>query len=99
MRPDFLYNYISLAPSKGEADLAFAELFPTLMGVNMSFRVPGEITGSVRQFIADHKHLNRARLKATLRELGDNLKSDPSYWTRERVTSFFDQRKSDLLNP
>ena len=96
MRPDFLYNYIALAPSKGETEEAFAELFPTLVGINISFRVPDGVVSSVHSFIADHKNLNRARLKAALREFSNNLKSDPSYWNAERTKKFFERRKAEL---
>lgn len=51
IRPDFLYNYIALAPKKGEVDAAFRELFPSLLGVNISFHLPREITEFIRSCI------------------------------------------------
>lgn len=97
MRPDFLYNFVSLAPSKTETDEAFAALFPTVVGVNLSFRVPDVIVKSIHGFIRDYRSMNPGRVKATLKELIDNLKSDPSYWTPNKVTSFLDERRKEIL--
>jgi hypothetical protein len=97
MRPDFLYNYISLAPSKSEIDSAFRELFPTLLGVNLSFHLPGDVTELIHGFVKDHKQKNPARVKAILRELADDLKQNPSRQTRERVRLFLDDRLRDLI--
>lgn len=96
MRPDFLYNYISLAPSKTEVDSAFRGLFPTLLGVNLSFHVPSDVTDLIRGFVKDHKQKNPARVKAILRELADDLKQNPSRQTRERVRLFLDDRLQGL---
>jgi hypothetical protein len=98
MRPDFLYNYISLAPSRGEIDQAFAELFPTLLGVNISFQIPGEVVGVIKKFIKEHQERNPARLQSVLRELIDKLKQDPSYETRERLVPFLDKQSQELAS-
>ncbi len=99
MRADFLYNYIALAPSRTEADQAFSEMFPTLVGVNISFRVPEEVSKAVHEFVERHKEMNRGRLKATLRDLSDRLKSDPNAWTRKKVAHFLDERRKELARP
>ena len=96
MRPDFLYNYIILAPSKGESEEIFSELFPSLMGVNISFHVPEEISGTVHRFVNEHGDRNPARVKAALRELSDRLKGDRSYRTREKVDHYLDLRRQEL---
>jgi hypothetical protein len=90
MRPDFLYNYISLAPSYGQASAAFAELFPTLLGVNISFRVPPAVTTTVSKYMKEHAGLPLARKRAVLRRLADKLKTDSTLNTREHVTAFLD---------
>lgn len=96
MRPDFLYNYISLAPSRGEIKDAFDELFPTLLGVNMSVHMPEDATAVVHKFVGDFRQQNPARIKATLRELGENLRVDPTYRTRNKVSLFLDERRRTL---
>lgn len=96
MRPDFLYNYISLSPTRNEIKDAFAEIFPTLLGLNISFHIPQEITDQVIQYTKEHKNATPTRIKAQLRELADNLKSDPTYRTRERVELFLNDRVKQL---
>ena len=43
MRADFLYNRKALAPKKNEIDNMFKEVFPSMMGINLSFHMPKEI--------------------------------------------------------
>jgi len=81
MRPDFLYNYISLAPLKGEIDQSFQKMFPTLLGVNISWQLPQDVVTQIHKYMKQHKETNIGRLKATLRELADNLKQEPSNQT------------------
>jgi hypothetical protein len=90
MRPDFLYNYISLAPSYDQANAAFAELFPTLLGVNISFRVPQEVSATISKYMKEHVGLPLARKRAVLRQLADKLKTDSTVNTREHVVAFLD---------
>ena len=96
MRPDFLYNYISLAPSLGEVNKAFAKLFPTLVGVNISYRVPEEVTETIHTYIKGHRNFNKGRVKGVLRELSDKLKHDSQYKAINKVTSFLNEQLADL---
>ena len=97
MRPDFLYNYISLAPSIGEVNEAFKNLFPTLVGVNISSRVPEEVTKTIQEYMKRHSNLNTGRIKGALRDLADTLKHDSQYETKNKVTSFLDEKLA--VNP
>ena len=92
MRPDFLYNYISLAPSLGEVNEAFAKLFPTLVGVNISYRVPEEVTQTIHTYIKRHSNFSKGRVKGALRELADRLKYNSQYETKNKVRSFLDEK-------
>ena len=96
MRPDFLYNYISLAPSLGEVNEAFAKLFPTLVGVNISYRVPEEVTETIHAYTKSHRNFSKGRVKGALRELSDKLKHDSQYKVKNKVTSFLDEQLADL---
>lgn len=95
MRPDFLYNYISLAPSYDQANAAFAELFPTLLGVNISFRVPHEVTTTILKYLKEHAALPLARKRAVLRRLADKLKTDSTLNTREHIVAFLDNLSAE----
>lgn len=90
IRPDFLYNYITLAPSKEEIDEAYKEIFPSLLGVNLSFHMPDSVNKYVRKSLLDHKGKSPARVKAIIRKLTEQLKSDPTLRTRKYVKGFLD---------
>lgn len=96
MRPDFLYNYIALAPKKPAVDAAYRELFPTLIGVNISFHMPHEVIDSVNRLVSEHKSKNVGRLKALLHELGENLKADSALRGKVPLTHYLDERVKEL---
>jgi hypothetical protein len=90
IRPDFLYNYISLAPTKGDVDAAYSEIFPNLLGVNLGSSLPKEVTDAIHSRIKEHSKKNPARLKAILRDMAEKLKTDPLTRTRQYVEHFLD---------
>ena len=91
MRPDFLYNYISLAPQKGQIEESFRHLFPTLLGVSLSWELPLEVTREIHKFLKEHKEASNGRLKGVIRELIDNLKQAPDKVTAEFVRDYVDE--------
>lgn len=96
IRADYIYNYISLAPSKKHVDGIFQQMFPTLLGVNVSFHVPLEITEEIRQLLQDYdKAVNTPRFRAKLRELLHYLKSHPDHQDRRRIQSFYDELRAE----
>lgn len=98
MRPDFLYNYISLAPTKDEVDNAYRNLFPSLIGANISFHLPPELLDYIHERIDDHKRKHPTRIKAILRELSEKLKYDAKYQTRTYVGHFLDEKIKEIEN-
>lgn len=96
MRPDFLYNYVSLAPSKEQVSDTFSKLFPSLLGVNISFHIPNDISKVIHSYIKEHQNKNTSRLKSIIRQLSEKLRSDPNYWTREQVKHFLDEKRKEL---
>jgi len=97
IRPDFLYNYITLAPKKSEVDDMYREVFPSLLGVNLSFHLPPEVTDFVQERIAEHGTKNPSRLTAILARLSEKLKSDPTIRNRKSVKSFWDEEQKRLI--
>jgi len=93
MRADFLYHYVSLAPSKTVADDAFKEMFPTLVGVSISYHLPEEVARLAHNFVREHSATNPARLRATLRELSDRLKTDSNL---ANLKHFLDEEREKL---
>lgn len=91
MRPDFLYNYIALAPKKEDVEEVYEELFPTLLGVNLSYHLPPNVASVVQKQINDHSELPNARKKSTLRKLTEQLKSDQSLRKKKNLEAFFEK--------
>ena len=91
IRPDFLYNYISLAPSKSDVDDLYKELFPAMLGVNLSYHLPKEITDYVTKVLRDHSDKNDKRVKSIIRRLTEDLKANPTIRTRKDVKHFLDE--------
>ena len=96
IRPDFLYNHIALAPKKHEVDELYKEVFPSLLGVNLSFHLPHEVTEFVQKRIAEHGTKTPARLTAILSRLSEKLKSDPTIRNRKSVKLFLDEELKNI---
>jgi hypothetical protein len=98
LRPDFLYNHIALAPKKHEIDGLYKEIFPSLLGVNLSFHLPHEVTDFVQERIAEHGTKNPDRLTSILSRLSEKLKSDPTIRNRKAVKLFLDEELKNIGN-
>ena len=96
IRPDFLYNHIALAPKKHEIDQLYKEVFPSLLGVNLSFHLPHEVTEFVQERIAEHATKNPERLSSILARLSEKLKSDPTVRNRKSVKLFLDEELKSI---
>ena len=92
MRPDFLYNYISLSPSVTSVDNVYKELFPGLLGVNISNNIPKDISNLIRKAVSEHKDKNPGRLRSAVREMVDKLKSEPGSFSASKIKSFFQDK-------
>jgi hypothetical protein len=92
MRPDFLCNYISLAPTKPQVERTFHDMFPSMLGINISVNLPREVSDVIHKEIKQHRDKNPNRLRAILRELAERLKVDPDSRTRSYVQGFFKER-------
>lgn len=96
MRPDFLYTFIALAPGPMEIDGVLADLFPTVLGVNISYRVADEVVDAVHQFIKDHQQLSAGRIKSALRELTASVITHAGKWTGRKVRLFLDEELKEV---
>lgn len=94
LRPDFLYNYIAMAPTKAEVDNAYRDIFSSFVGVNISFHLPQEVTKVIHDYIKQHKSKNPARVKAIIRDLTEKIKTEPSSVSREYVKEFLKKRNN-----
>ena len=102
IRPDFLYNYISLSPNQKEVDSTFKDLFPTMLGVNLSYHLPSGLTSKIKTRINEHSQLKSERANAILRRLTEEIKSDPSNFINskeldeKRINKFLDEAVKDI---
>lgn len=92
IRPDFIYNYITLTPNKEEVDETYNKLFPSLLGVNISYHLPHDIAELVQRRLKEHSDKPPMRLKAIIRQLGERIKSDPSIRNKNSVRLYLDEK-------
>jgi hypothetical protein len=92
IRPDFLLNYVSLAPSYDDANRVFDRMFPTLMGVTLSHHIPDEVSDIIHQAIKQHANKDLGRVKASLRTLSDQLKTDQKTINRIELKHYLDEQ-------
>ena len=98
MRPDFLYNYISLAPHPRTVRTSYQSMFPTLLGVNISYHLPPKIIHCVHRSMQEHRAKNRARRAAILHTLAEQLRTDPNCRTRAYVQHYLDEKLQKLVD-
>lgn len=96
IRPDFIYNYIALKPTEEEVNDAYDEIFPTMLGVNLSYHLPKEVSQAVQEKVKEFHTKSPLRVKQILRNLSDKLKSDPSLQNRHSVEHFLDKELRQL---
>jgi hypothetical protein len=85
MRPDFLLNFLTLAPSARQARAAFANVFPSLLGIKLARRMDEGAFHKIMQRVAEAESLDDARRAAKIASLSDRLKSD---FRKQYATTF-----------
>lgn len=67
-----------------------------MLGVNLSYHMPKEVSEAVQEKIKEYHSKPAVRVKQTLRTLSDRLKSDPTLKNRHSVELFLDNELSKL---
>ncbi len=96
IRPDFVYNYIALMPSSTEVNEAYDMIFPTMLGVNLSYHMPKEISKIVHEKVKAFHDQPPVRVRQILKTLGERLKSDPALLDKKALEHFFDEERAAL---
>lgn len=96
IRPDFIYNYIALKPNTEEVEEAYGEIFPTMLGVNLSYHMSKDVSQIVQEKIKEFHNKSPQRVKQILRNLSDKLKSDPTLQNRNSIEHFLDSELKQL---
>lgn len=76
MRPEFLLNYLTLAPSAHEARRDFADIFPSLLGIQLSKRMTPSAFAEFMDRVREAEQLDEARRVVEMAKLSNHLKSD-----------------------
>lgn len=96
MRPDFIYNYIALSPHKHEIDEIYDKLFPSLLGVNISYHIDSELAEIVQTRMAEFADKKPSRIRAILRRLSEKIKSEPNIRNRKSLNHYLDEELEKL---
>lgn len=96
MRADFLYNYISLSPKKQEIDNMFKEVFPSMLGINLSYHMPKEICTHINKSINAHSEKSVTSIKRAIRNYTEKLMSAPTN-NNKKLMSYFDEEMDKIL--
>lgn len=85
MRPEFLLNFLALAPSAAEVRRTYKNIFPTLLGVRLSKRMAPEVFRSLMKKVRESDEVEPARRQARIAQMADELKGD---FTKPYVAGF-----------
>ena len=76
MRPDFLLNFLSFAPSVAEARNTFGNVFPSMLGIHLSRRMEPSAFHKLMDEVEVAEAMDEARRNAVMAKLADKLKTD-----------------------
>lgn len=76
MRPEFLLNFMALAPNLAEIRETYRAVFPTLMGIRLARRMDEKVFHKLLDRVKDAADLEPGRRQAAISELSDQLKAD-----------------------
>ncbi|GGF59761.1 hypothetical protein GCM10011332_11780 [Terasakiella brassicae] len=92
MRPEFLLNFISLAPSAAEVRKSYQNVFPTLLGIRLSDRIKETVFLSMMKSVNEAQQHDDARVHAKVREMTNLLMAD---MVKKYDKEFSDQNFND----
>lgn len=78
MRPEFLLNFLGMAPSAEKARRAFSAVFPSMLGIQLARRMPPQTFNKIIDKAAEAEGLDDARRTVEIGKLTNRLKSDLS---------------------
>lgn len=76
MRPEFLLNFVTLAPSAETSRRAFASIFPTLLGIRLAKRLDVKAFHAVMEKVEDASKMDDDRRSAAIAGIVDRLKGN-----------------------
>lgn len=76
MRPEFLLHFVALAPSASDSRKAFANIFPSLLGIKLAKRLDEKAFSSVMEKVDEASKLDDDRRGTAIAAIVDKLKGD-----------------------
>ena len=76
IRPEFLLQYVALAPSTEAVRRAYEKVFPSLLGIKLSNRMKDDDFNSLMENAREVGSVDDARARVMLADYSDKLKSD-----------------------
>lgn len=75
MRPEFLVNFLSFAPSMSDVRKSYSSIFPTILGIRLARRVNNDVLADVLKKVEEVTETEPGRVKAMVSEYSDKLKT------------------------
>ena len=85
IRPEFILNFITLAPSMAEIRRTYRTIFPSVLGIQLARRVDPSMLSDVLSKVREADSLDPARRQAVITQLSNQLKGD---FYRKYVSNF-----------
>ena len=76
MRPEFVLNFLAIAPSCEQIRETYANVFPSTLGIELGHRLDDDVFHQVLSQVSEWKNKEPGRINALVSELSDTLKSD-----------------------
>ena len=76
MRPEFVLNFVALAPKLADVRKAYESVFPSLLGVCLANRVKEDVFRDMMTKIKEAQDLEPGRREALIAQYSDQLKGD-----------------------
>lgn len=76
MRPEYLLNFLALAPSAADVRTTYANIFPTVLGVKLSRRLDEAVFHDLMAKVLESEEIDPGRRKSQIADNADRLKSD-----------------------
>lgn len=76
LRPEFVLNFMSLAPSCEQVRKTYSNIFPTNLGIQLGHRLNDDAYKSVMEKVKEWKSYEPGRINAKMAQLSDVLKAD-----------------------
>lgn len=76
MRPEFVLNFVALAPKLADVRKAYENVFPSLLGVRLANRVKEDVFRDMMTKIKAAQDLEPGRREALIAQYSDQLKGD-----------------------